>query len=55
MTGRLASGPKLRLATPGSYSSASPMVVGASRAIWSESTVVVTALNGCRVADPPSP
>ncbi len=50
---RLASGPKLRLATPGSCSSASPTVVGGSRAIWSESTVV-TALNDCRVAASPT-
>ena len=53
MTGRLAPGPKLRLATPGSCSRASPMVAGASRAICSESTVV-TALKDCSVAAAPT-
>ena len=53
MTGRLAPGPKLRLAMPGSSSSASPMVLGASLAISNESTVV-TALNAWSVAAAPT-
>ena len=51
--GRLAPGPKLRLAMPGSSSSASPMLPGASRAISNASTVE-TALNARSVASAPT-
>ena len=53
MTGRLAPGPKLRLAMPGSCSMASAMVLGASLAISNESTVE-TALNVRSVASAPT-
>ena len=52
MIGRLVPGPKLRLAMPGSFSIASPIVLAPSTAMSNESRVV-TALNASSVVSAP--